>query len=61
MNKKKRILQTILILGVIGIGIYMFISFAWATPPAVSGLAFILAGLAMWVPHCPVCRVLLKD
>jgi len=59
MNKKKRMLQAALALGVIAIGIYMLWNHEWATPPAVSGLGFILAGLALWVPHCPIIKAVL--
>jgi F0F1-type ATP synthase assembly protein I len=57
----KKIIQRILIIGVIIIGIYMLVTNTWPTPPAVSGLGFLLAGLAMWVPHCPICKMLFKD
>jgi hypothetical protein len=60
MNKKKRVVQAVLALGVIAVGIYMMWNFAWGTPPAISGLGFIMAGLALWVPHCPLMKMILK-
>jgi len=50
----------ILALGVIGIGAYMFSSYSLPTPPAVSGIGFILAGLGLWVQHCPICNKICK-
>ncbi len=61
MNKKKRMVQAVLALGVIVVGIYMWWNHAWGTPPAISGLGFIMAGLALWVPYCPVAKALLGD
>ena len=61
MNKVKRIIQGVLILGVVAVGAYMLYTYAWGTPPATSGLGFLMAGLAMWVPHCPICRAVLGD
>jgi len=61
MNKAKRILQKILILGVIIIGIYMLVKYDWPTPPAVSGLGFLLIGFAVWIPHCPILKMIFKD
>lgn len=58
MNKKKSMIQAGLALGVIAVGLYMWLNHAWGTPPAVSGFGFILAGLALWVPHCPLMRML---
>ena len=60
MNKKKRMLQALLALGVIAVGIYMWWNFAWGTPPAISGVGFIMAGLALWVPNCPLMKMILK-
>ena len=59
MNKKKRMLQALLALGVIAVGIYMLWNHTWGTPPAISGLGFVLAGLALWVPHCPLMKAIL--
>lgn len=59
MNNTKLLLQRLLILGVIAIGIYMFASYSLPKPPAVSGIGFILAGLAMWVPTCPLLKKIL--
>mgnify|MGYP001065254520 CR=1 FL=1 len=61
MNKKKKIVQELLTVGVIIVGIYMLVSFTWGTPPTISGLGFLMAGLALWVPHCPVIHKLLGD
>jgi len=60
MNKKKRVVQGALALGVIAVGLYMWWNHAWGTPPAISGLGFIMAGLALWVPHCPLMKMILK-
>ena len=57
---KKKTLQALLALGVIAVGAYMCYSHAWPTPPAVSGLGFLFAGLALWIPHCPIARKLFK-
>tara|TARA_B100000508_G_scaffold31981_1_gene24593 strand:+ start:33645 stop:33830 length:186 start_codon:yes stop_codon:yes gene_type:complete len=61
MNKTKKLIQKALILGVVIVGIYMYWNYAWPTPPAVSGLGFLMAGLAMWVPHCPVMRAIFGE
>ncbi len=57
---KKKTLQALLALGTIVVGAYMLYSHQWPTPPAVSGLGFLFAGLALWIPHCPVCKKLCK-
>ena len=56
MNKTKKLIQHVLIIGVMIVGIYMLYKYDWPTPPAVSGLGFLMAGLAMWIPHCPVMK-----
>ncbi|MFT7645025.1 MAG: hypothetical protein ACI9BF_000694 [Candidatus Paceibacteria bacterium] len=61
MNKTKSLIQKALTLGVIGVGIYMFFSYPWPTPPAVSGLGFFMAGFVMWVPHCPILKKLIGE
>jgi len=61
MNKKKRIVQGALALGVIVVGIYMLWNHTWGTPPAISGLGFLMTGLAIWIPHCPVAKAILGD
>lgn len=61
MNKKKKVVQMLLSIGVILVGLYMLFSFTWGTPPAISGLGFLLAGLALWTPHCPIMHMLLGD
>ena len=53
---KKKTLQALLALGVMGVGVYMLYVNVWPAMPSVSGLGFLLAGLALWVPHCPVCK-----
>lgn len=58
MNKTKKIMQGALTLGVIIVGIYMLVNHAWPTPPAISGVGFLLAGLALWVPRCPIIHML---
>ena len=57
---KKKTLQAILAVATMAIGVYMLYSYAWPAPPAVSGLGFLFAGLALWIPHCPIARKLLK-
>jgi len=57
---KKKTLQALLALGTIVVGAYMLYAHAWPTPPAVSGLGFLMAGLALWVPHCPICNKVCK-
>ena len=54
-------LQRLLSIAIAGIGIYMFSQFPWPAPPAVSGLAFVLIALALWIPHCPILGLLLQD
>ena len=54
MNKPKKIIQGILIIAVMAVGVCMMLHNDWHTPPATSGLGFLLAGLAMWIPHCPL-------
>lgn len=61
MNKAKTLIQRLLIIGVIIVGIYMLFSYAWPSPPAVSGLGFLMTGLAMWIPHCPIMKMIFKD
>ncbi|MDA8597145.1 hypothetical protein N9L26_02275 [Candidatus Pacebacteria bacterium] len=61
MNKAKRMVQAVLAIGVILIGIYMWWNNPWLSPPSISGVGFFLAGLALWVPHCPVMHALLGD
>lgn len=58
MNPTKRLIQKALIIGVIVIGIFLLVSSEWPEPPALSGLGFLMAGLAMWIPHCPIMRML---
>ncbi len=57
MNKPKKIIQGALIIGVILVGIYMLCTYEWETPPAISGLGFLMIGFAMWIPHCPLMRL----
>lgn len=61
MNKTKRLLQKALILGVVVVGVYMLYQHPWGTPPAISGLGFLMAGLAMWIPYCPICKMVLGE
>lgn len=61
MNKKKKVLQEILIIGVMVVGVYMLIKYDFPTPPAVSGLGFLLAGLALWIPHCPIIKMIFGE
>ena len=59
MNSKKRLVQMALALGVMTVGVYMLWNHTWGTPPAVSGLGFLMAGLALWTPYCPLMRMVL--
>jgi len=61
MKNKRLFVKRLLALGVVGIGIYMFTSFVWGTPPAISGLGFILAGLALFVPGHPTAKSPFED
>lgn len=61
MNKTKKLIQKILVIGVMIVGVYMLMSYDWPQPPAVSGLGFLMAGLAMWIPHCPIMKMLFGD
>gem|GEM_PF-1436128 len=54
-------LQRSLIIAIAIIGIYMFSQFNWPTPPAISGLGFILIAVALWIPSCPLLHLLLND
>lgn len=56
----KKVFQMLLALGVIAIGMYMLLSYDLPTPPALSGFAFLLTGLSLWMPHCPVCKTVFK-
>ncbi|MEM9336915.1 MAG: hypothetical protein AAGA35_03610 [Patescibacteria group bacterium] len=60
MSTPRKAVQMIATLGVIGIGIYMLASYAWPNPPAVSGIGFLLAGIALWMNHCPVMKWLFE-
>ncbi len=57
---KKTTLQALFALGTIIVGGYMFFTYSWGTPPAISGLGFLFAGLALWIPHCPICAKICK-
>ncbi|MCD5381482.1 MAG: hypothetical protein LR008_02805 [Candidatus Pacebacteria bacterium] len=59
--KPKKVVQGLLAIGVIAVGVYMMWNFAWPTPPAVSGLGFLFTGLALWIPHCPIARVIFGE
>lgn len=61
MNKAKRTLQAILALAVMIIGVYMLWNHEWMTPPSISGLGFLLTGLALWTPYCPIMKKVLGD
>lgn len=58
MNKPKNIIQGILAIGVMLVGIHMICHYDWLTPPSISGIGFLMAGLAMWIPHCPLMRMI---
>jgi uncharacterized membrane protein len=57
---KKKTLQALLALGVMVVGVYMLYTNVWPTMPAVSGLGFLMAGFALWVPYCPMCKKICK-
>lgn len=59
--KPKEVIQKLLTIGVMVIGVYMLWNFEWPTPPAISGLGFLFAGLAMWIPHCPIAKMILGE
>jgi hypothetical protein len=40
MSKQRKFVHLLASIGVIAVGLYMFFSYAWPTPPAVSGLGF---------------------
>ena len=56
----KKIIQSVLAILVMLIGAYMFLNYSLPTPPAVSGIAFFLVGLSLWIPHCPICAKICK-
>lgn len=60
MSKPRTYVQMLATIGVMVVGLYMFFSFAWPTPPAISGVGFFLAGLALWMNHCPVMKYLFE-
>ena len=56
----QRTLQAVFSVAIILIGAHMLYQFAWPTAPAISGLAFLLIGFSLWMPHCPICRRICK-
>jgi len=56
----KKVLVQVLSVLVMIVGIYMFAMHAFMTPPSVSGVGFFLVGLALWIPHCPICAKICK-
>jgi uncharacterized membrane protein len=60
MSKQRKFVHLLASIGVIAVGLYMFFSYAWPTPPAVSGLGFFLTGLALWMNHCPIMKYLFE-
>ena len=50
----------VLALAVIVIGIYMVANFESMTAPFISGIAFILTGMNLWLPNCPMCNHICK-
>ena len=60
MGTCRKVVQMVSTLGVIAVGVYMFTNFAWPTPPAISGVGFFLAGVALWMNHCPVMKWLFE-
>ena len=53
----KKIIQMISSLVIIVIGIYMLVNFGCGTAPHLSGLAFLLIGLNLWMPHCLILKI----
>ena len=53
MGAQRKLIQMASTIGVVIVGIYMLANHAWPTPPAVSGLGFLLTGIALWMNHCP--------
>jgi hypothetical protein len=56
----KKDIQIVFSVVVIGIGIYLLTQNAWPTPPALSGLAFLLVGYLHFMPYCPLCKAFCK-
>jgi drug/metabolite transporter (DMT)-like permease len=52
----KKVLEMILALGVIAIGVYMLFTNDAYTAPFLSGLGFLLSGVLLWLPNCPICK-----
>ena len=61
MSKTRQIIQIIVASAVMIIGVYMLLNFDWPTPPAISGLGFLLAGYGLWVPRCFLLNFMLGD
>ena len=60
MGKERKIVQMLATIGVVVVGVYMTLSYDWPQPPAVSGLGFIFAGIALWMNHCPGMKMLFE-
>jgi len=61
MSHTRKWLQRSLIILIASIGVYMLSQFVLPSPPAISGVAFLLIAAALWVPHCPLLGALLQD
>ncbi len=59
--KCHKIIKMISALLVLAIGICMLVKYDIMTPPGHSGLAFILIGINLWIPHCPFLKCLTKS
>lgn len=61
MSKPRQIIQMVLAIGVMVLGIYMLLNFEWPTPPAISGLGFLMVGFSQWTPYCLLMKWIFKD
>ena len=61
MSTTRQYIQGTVAIAVMIIGIYMLVNFDWPTPPAISGLGFLLAGFGLWTPHCIFLNLILRD
>ncbi|MBR9702459.1 hypothetical protein GOV10_00340 [Candidatus Woesearchaeota archaeon] len=57
---KKKVVSIISALIIVAIGIYMVASFAYPTPPFLSGIVFIVIAANLWLPHCPLYKKFCK-
>ncbi|MBR9693408.1 hypothetical protein GOV07_05820 [Candidatus Woesearchaeota archaeon] len=58
---KKKCISILSAVIIAAIGIYMVASSAYPTPPFLSGIVFIIIGLNLWIPYCPICKKFCKN